>query len=185
MQRLTKAHTDALVTDFVAGGATTAKGRTRRPWSADSVNKVIGTVEQVLADAESQGLVARNVARLVNRVAIPHQEVDTYSEVEVQRLLASITGDRIRHAWELELSGLRRGEIAGLRWSDVDLDAKTLSVANNRVDACGTAVENDPKSATSRRTLPLPERLVTVLRPAKARQGREKLALGADGGPWE
>ena len=45
----------------------------------------------------------------------------------MQKLLAAITDDRFGHAWELALSGLRRGEIAGLRWSDVDLDAKTLS----------------------------------------------------------
>jgi integrase len=47
------------------------------------------------------------------------------------------------------------------------------------------AVENDPKSITSRRTLPLPDRLVAVLRSAKARQARERLAIGAGGGPWE
>lgn len=46
-------------------------------------------------------------------------------------------------------------------------------------------MENDPKSATSRRTLPLPERLVFVLRLARTRQARERLALGADGGAWE
>jgi integrase len=85
----------------------------------------------------------------------------------------------------LALSGLRRGEIAGLRWCDVDLDAKTLSVVNNRVDAGGTAVENDPKSLSSRRTLPLPDQLVSVMRAAKARQACERLALGAETGPWE
>jgi integrase len=111
--------------------------------------------------------------------------VDTYTETEVQYLLAAIADDRLSHAWELALSGLRRGEIAGLRWSDIDLDAKTLSVVNNRVDAGGTAVENDPKSQSSRRTLPLPDRLVSVLRAAKARQARERLALGAETGPWE
>ena len=43
----------------------------------------------------------------------------------------------------------------------------------------GRSVENDPKSATSRRTLPLPDRLVSVLKAAKARQSAERLALGA------
>lgn len=80
---------------------------------------------------------------------------------------------------------MRRGEVAGLRWCDIDLNARTLSVANNRVDAGGSAVENDPKSAMSRRTLPLPDRLVSVLKAARTRQARERLALGADSGPWE
>jgi integrase len=101
----------------------------------------------------------------------------------VSTLLTSIVDDRLGHAWELALCGLRRGEIAGLRWAHVDLDSKTLSVTNNRVDAGGRAVENDPKSTMSRRTLPLPDRIVSVLKTAKKRQAAERLALG--GGSWE
>ena len=55
---------------------------------------------------------------------------------------------------------------------------KVKTVANNRVSAGGATVENDPKSQASRRELPLPGRLVTVLRAAKKRQGAERLALG-------
>lgn len=185
-QRLTKAHLDTLVAELVAGGTKTAKGRTRRAWAAVSVNKAIDAWSMMLADGVQQGLVSRNVAEHVAHVAVRHRGVDTYTEAEVQQILAAIADDRLAHAWELALSGLRRGELAGLRWSsDIDLDAKTLTVANNRVDAGGRAVENDPKSAMSRRTLPLPDRLVSVLKAAKARQARERLALGADGGPWE
>lgn len=168
VQRLTKAHIDTLVAELVAGGTKTTKGRTRRQWSSQSVNNVIGTIEQVLADAKAQGLVGRNAAELVNRVAATHRDLDTYTEAEVQELLSATADDRLSHAWELALSGLRRGEIAGLRWSDCDLGGKTLSIANNRVSAGGRSVENDPKSASSRRTLPLPDRLVAG---AKGRQG--------------
>jgi len=75
--------------------------------------------------------------------------------------------------------GFASWEIAGLRWSDCALDTKTLSIANNRVSAGGRSVENDPKSASSRRTLPLPDRLVSVLKAAKARQACERLSLGS------
>jgi integrase len=183
VQRLTKAHIDVLVADLLAGGTVTAQGRTRRPRGADAVNKVTQSISMVLSDAARQGLVARNVAEHVDRVARPHKDVDTYTEDEVRRLLAAIGGDRLGHAWELALSGLRRGEIAGLRWADVDLDAKTLTVSNNRVNAGGKTVENDPKSATSRRALPLPARLVSVLKAARRRQAAERLALGY--GAWE
>lgn len=178
VQRLSKAHVDALVADLVVGGTITAKGRRRRPWSADSINKVIASVEQVLADAKAQGIVGRNVAELVNRVSKPHKAVDTYTEAEVRKLLAAIANDRLGHAWELALSGLRRGEIGGLRLADVDLDGKTMAIVNNRLSAGGRSVENDPKSATSRRTLPLPDRLVATLKAAKARQAAERLAHG-------
>jgi integrase len=178
VQRLTKAQLDTLVADLVAGGTKTAKGRTRRSWAPVSVNKAIDTWAMVLADAHQQGLVTRNVAEHVAHVAARHKQVDTYTEAEVTTLLAAIADNRLGHAWELALSGLRRGEVAGLRWCDIDLKAKTLSIANNRVSAAGVTVENDPKSATSRRTLPLPDRLVSVLKAAKARQAAERLALG-------
>ena len=154
VQRLTKAHVDALVADLLAGGTKTAKGRTRRPWGPIAVNKFTQTVAMVLTDAQRQGLVPRNVAEHVDPVAAGHRAIDTYTESEVRTLIESIARDRLGHAWELALCGLRRGEIAGLRWTDVDLDGGSLSIANNRVDAGGTAVENDPKSAMSRRTLP-------------------------------
>jgi integrase len=184
-QRLTKANLDTLVAELLAGGTKTAKGRSRRPWSAPSINKAIDAWAMVLADAQQQGVVTRNVGQHVAHVITRHKEVDTYTEAEVETILSAVADDRLGHAWELALSGLRRGEVAGLRWSDLDLDARTLSVANNRVDAGGTVVENDPKSAMSRRTLPLPDRLVSVLKAAKARQARERLALGGDSGPWE
>ena len=48
-----------------------------------AVNKVIATIDQILADAQQQGLVARKVAQNVNRVAQAHKELDTYTEAEV------------------------------------------------------------------------------------------------------
>ncbi|WP_078307359.1 site-specific integrase [Mycobacterium sp. 96-892] len=185
VQKLTKAHIDTLVTDLVAGGTVTAKGRTRRPWSPVAVNKVISTVAQVLDDAREQGIVQKNVAEKVARVSSPDSEVDTYTVVEVERLRKHFATDRMGHAWELALYGLRRGEIAGLRWVDIDLTAGTLKVANNRVSAGGSTVENDPKSHASRRVLPLPSRLATVLRAAKRRQTVERLALGEHYGAGE
>lgn len=185
VQKLTKAHIDKLVTDLVAGGTVTAKGRTRRPWSPIAVNKFISTVVQLLDDAASLGVVHKNVAAKVARVTTVHKEVDTFTAAEVDQLRRQFASDRLGHAWELALYGLRRGEIAGLRWSDIDLEAKTLAVANNRVSAGGATVENDPKSGASRRELPLPKRLAKVLRAAKKRQATERLALGEHYGSGE
>lgn len=178
VQKLTKTNVDQLVTDLVAGGTKTAKGRTRRPWSAVAVNKTISSIDQVLGDALEQKIVTTNVAAKVARVSVEHKEVDTFTSAEAERLRKHFATDRLGHAWVLALYGLRRGEIAGLRWSDVNLKAKTLSIANNRVSAGGVTGENDPKSEASRRTLPMPERLVGVLRAAKKRQAVERLAIG-------
>ena len=70
------------------------------------------------------GFVARNVAEHVDPVAA-RPPVSTPTPRPRCSAAAAIANDRLGHAWELALSGLRRGEIAGLRWSDVDLDGKT------------------------------------------------------------
>jgi hypothetical protein len=64
VQRLAKAHIDQLVADLVTGGTKTAKGRTRRPWPAIAVNKMISTVDRVLDDALEQKIVTGNPAVL-------------------------------------------------------------------------------------------------------------------------
>lgn len=184
LQQLTKAHIDRMVRELVAGGTTTPPtekfpdGRTRKPWGPKAVNKVIAATARLLEDAHRQGFVPRNVAVGVTRVASSHQSLDTFTQAEVKKFLSALTDDRLAHAWHLALSGLRRGEIAGLRWSDVDFDNGTLTVANNRVSAGGRVVENDPKSFTSRRTLPLPDRLVGALRDARERQRDERVEAG-------
>ena len=83
------------------------------------------------------------------------------------------------HLWYLALSGLRRGEIARLKWSDIDFAAGAITIARNRVQAgAANVVENEPKTLSSCRTLPLDEGLVAVLKRASARYAEEKLALG-------
>jgi integrase len=104
---------------------------------------------------------------------------DPDQAAETQQVLASIEQDRLRHAWHLALSGLRRAEIAGLRWDDVDFRAKTLTIKHTIVSVGGKAVEQDDgKSEKSGRTLPLTAPLLAELKAAKARQSAEKLAFG-------
>jgi len=67
----------------------------------------------------------------------------------------------------------------GLRWVDIDLDAKTLTITENRVTVDGVPVDSEPKTQAGRRTLPLTDSLVTVLRRAKRRHAAERLTAGA------
>lgn len=176
---MTKADIDKMVKSLTEGGTTTPRGRARRPWGSRATNKVIASSARLLEDAKRQGLVARNVAEHVSRVATAHRDMASFTEDEVRQLLSSIEDDRLAHAWHLALSGMRRGEIAGLRWSDVDMDARTLTIRNNRVSAGGRSVEGDPKSFTSRRTLPIPERLHAALVVARERQRVERGVVGS------
>ena len=180
VQKLTRPDLDRLLADLRDGGTTTEKGHKRRAWSPRSLNKAVDSWRAVLAYGIERREIARNVAAAMKRVPRAHQEMSTYTSDEIRRVLRAADKNRNGHLWYLALSGLRRAEIAGLRWSDINLDAGTLTVARNRVQAgAGNVVEGDPKTLSSRRTLPLDEGLVGVLKRASARYAQERLALGA------
>ena len=92
---------------------------------------------------------------------------------------------RDRHLWALALYGLRRGEIAGLRWTNVDLKAKTVRIVENRVAVGAEIMSGTPKSKASSRTLPMPDEMVDVLRAARKGQAEERLACGSAYGSGE
>lgn len=182
---LTKRHVDDLVEQLTAGTLTKADDKPRKPWKPRSVNLMLGTLGQVLTSEVQQGHIVRNVATLVDRLPQQRTEMKTYTAEQVGQLLAKADVDRNGHAWHLALSGLRRGEVAGLRWTEVDLDKGILTVGRNRVSVGGTVVENDPKTPRSRRTLPLTPGLASALRAARKRQTEERLALGPAYGSGE
>jgi integrase len=135
----------------------------------------------VLAYGCERRELAHNAAAGMKKVARDHAEMQTYTPAEIGAVLRAADTDRNGHLWYLALSGLRRGEVAGLRWSDVDFKAGTITVARSRVELGGgptTVVENEPKTVASRRTLPLDDGLLGVLRRASSRYAQEKLALG-------
>jgi integrase len=76
------------------------------------------------------------------------------------------------------LTGMRRGELLGLRWSDVDLERHTLSIANTRTNVDGKAIEGPPKTARSRRSLKLSAAHVQVLISVAQRQDHLRTLFG-------
>jgi integrase len=73
------------------------------------------------------------VAKLVKPPEHTSPERETWSKAEVRKFLAAASRDRLHAAWRLSLYGLRPGEVLGLRWSDIDLTSKTLTVSQARV----------------------------------------------------
>jgi integrase len=180
VQRLTKAHIDELVTSLAEGGLSLSNGRPRRPWSPRSLNLMLTVLQMVLEDAMRQGWVARNVAHLVDRVPQVKHEMRTFTEPEVHKLLAVAETDRLEVAWHLALSGLRRGEVCGLTWDDVDFDAGELNIRQTRVRVDGVVLESTPKTEKGERALPLPDSLLRVLKRARTRQAEDRLRLPGD-----
>ena len=113
VQKLTKRHIDDLVTALRSGGLPSPTGKERKAWSPRSVNYMLGLLTAVLKDQMRQGHVVRNVAELVDRIPADPKPPATFTPDELKRVLDHIAGDRYAVAWQLALTGLRRGESRG------------------------------------------------------------------------
>lgn len=179
VQKLTRRHIDDVIVKLREGGLERSNGRHRRAWSARSCNYMLTALRQVLDQLVAEGLLVRNVATVVDRVTGKARAAQTFTADQVRVVLTGIAHDRNRHAWHMALAGMRRGEIAGQRWEDIDLENELIRIGRTRVDIKGKAAESDAaKSESSNRTLPLPAPLLAELKAAKARQAAEKLYLG-------
>jgi integrase len=133
----------------------------------------------MLRDAVRWGYVARNVAAAVDLPKGMTPEMHVWSPEQLRAFLEHVRGDRLYAAWLLlATTGMRRGEVAGLRWVDVDLDAGRVSPRRPRVVINYEVVVSEPKTARGRRSLALDPATVAALREHRVRQLEERLAVG-------
>ncbi|MFZ2242121.1 MAG: site-specific integrase [Gordonia amarae] len=184
IQQLTRVHVDALLADLKRGGVIPTpksdpdKPRYRRPNAPRSLNKTLEAIENLLDYALSRKLISRNPAVDVERFAKSKPKIVTLTLAEIEKVLAQGDKERDAQLYHLALSGFRREDIAGLRWSDVDLAKGTVRLENARVQNAGTVDEGPLKTVTSHRTLVMDAELIRVLKAAKLRQKQDKLAAG-------
>lgn len=152
--------------------------------SPRSVQIVHATLRAMLAEALRDELVERNVAAIVRAPSVVREEVRPWTSGEAATFLQVAGKDRLHALFAVGVAlGLRRGELLGLRWSDVDLERGVLNVRQTaqRLEGVGL-VFGPPKSSRSWRTIPLPASSMRILREHRSRQVAEKLALGP---AWE
>lgn len=144
-----------------------------------SLAKVHAVLRAALADAERMDLVSRNVAKSVQPPKLGTAEPRELTVEQARRFLDVAAGDRLEALFVVALTmGLRRGELPGLRWDDVDLDAGTLRVVRSAQRVSGTLCLVEPKTRGSRRPLPIPATTVEALRRHQERQDQERAAAG-------
>jgi integrase len=122
-------------------------------------------VRSVFEDAIEDGLIGRNPARRVPAAGRDAKPRPALTVEQIRRLRAHLALDRLFGCWLLTLCGLRRSEVMGLRWPDLDLTEGRLTIERGRVLVDGKrTVEGKPKTKRGTRTLPLPADLLTALR---------------------
>jgi integrase len=125
LQRLTPGHLSVLYRELLTAG------RRHRPGglAPKTVRNVHVLIHRVLKDAVRWGYVVRNVADAADPPKVKPAELQVWSPGQLRAFPAHVQGDRQYAAWLLAATtGMRRGELLGLRWVDVDLDAARIAV---------------------------------------------------------
>jgi integrase len=166
LKKLTPAHVRGLIGEKLNAGLAPA-----------TVRKIHSTLHKALSQAVSDGMVPRNAADVKAPRPTP-EEMRPLSEAEARAFLeaARETGDRFEALYVLAIAtGLRRGELLGLRWDDVDLKRGTLRVGRALVREGGRHVLGETKTRRGRRQINLTPRTVNALKTHRKNQLEEKI----------
>ena len=159
VDQVTKADVEALVSQYDADGK-----------SHRRISFLLMVVRGILEDAVEEDLAPRNVARRVKPSGKPAKKRRAMSDAEVSKLRDIVSNHELEALWLLSIVGLRRSEIMGLRWTDIDFDEGLLHIRRGRVQmGAKTEIDvNDPKTSNGFRTLPLPAPIVDALQRMRA-----------------
>ncbi len=147
--------------------------------SPTTVHLIHATVHKALEDAVRWGRLSRNPADQADPPKAVNTDMRIWTPEHLQTFLTSVRQDRLYAAWLLAATtGMRRGEVVGLRWSDVDLEAGRLTVRQIRTVANYQVVTATPKTDKGSRTISLDPATVAALRANRVMQKAERLALG-------
>ncbi len=154
-----------------------------------SVRRLQVTLHKSLDAAVRKGLLATNPVDLADSLKVPVRDVtlDVWTPEQLSAFIEAAQSDRLAAVWRLvAMSGLRRSELCGLQWPDIDLDAGRFSVRRAVVIVDGGPPRvKPPKTARSRRTVDLDARTSAGLREWRRVQIEERLRAGSAWTPGE
>ncbi len=149
--------------------------RTEAGLSPRTVQYIRAILRRALGQAMKWGLVARNVATLVDPPRSRRSEVRPLTPDQARLFLEAVRGDRLEALYVVAVAlGLRQGEVLGVRWEDVDLEAGNLRVRHALQRVGGKLQLVEPKTERSRRTVDLPAPAIDALRAHRDRQAFER-----------
>lgn len=135
-------------------------------------------LNKAMADAQRKGMVARNVVGLADAPTLKNRQegnIKAWDADQLRVFLDSVRDHRLHPAFQLSShTGMRRGEVLGLRWCDLDLDVRRISVRQALVSIAYDVEISDVKTGTGRRTIDLDPGTVEVMRTWRAERTEEK-----------
>ena len=193
LSKLQPLHIALYYSEALASGRTDGSGGL----SARSVLHHHRVLRAALHQAVKWLLLPRNPADAVDPPRPKHREMRALDEAATAKLLRAASESRLSLPVLLAVTtGLRRGEILGLRWQDIDFEKSSLAVRQSLEQTRDGLAFKQPKTSKGRRVVALPGLAVDALKQHKVRQATTKLALGAayqdhdlvcardDGSPW-
>lgn len=153
-------------------------------YAPQTIQHIHRLLHRALNDAVRWDLVVRNVCDAVDPPRVPKQEMQVLGPEQAQRFLESAKEDPLEALYVLALTtGMREGELLALQWKDIDFVGGSLQVRRkvSRITGKGFVV-SEPKTAKSRRKIPLAARSLEALKQHRVRQNEQRLALGES---WE
>lgn len=170
---------NALYTLLMTDGRTGGSGR-MGGLSAKTVRNVHGVLHKAFKDAVRLRRVPINPCDAADQPRKNQPEMKVWTPKQIQRFMAFVADDRHLGVWHLLMTtGMRRGEVLGLRWSEVDLEAGSVTIRRTTTEVDGAAITGTPKTRDSSRTLAIDAGTVKELKGWKSVQAAERLLMGA------
>jgi integrase len=180
LQRLGPEHLDRLYDSLLRTGS--RRGKEATGLAPKTVRNVHLILAKALHDALKRGKIHRNPASVASPPrlsAARSPERTTWTAEELRRFLSLVEDDRLQAAWVLlATTGMRRGEVLGLRWDDLDLDNARLLIRQALISVGYEAQFSEPKTGRSARVVDLDPVTVGALKAHRAKQAEERLLWG-------
>jgi integrase len=157
----------------------TTGGKAGRPLAPKTVRNCHIVLHRALGDAERLGLVTRNPTHAAKAPVGPRKEMATWTAEELGTFLEHVRGDPLFAAYVLlATTGMRRGEVLGLRWTDVDIEHRRLGIVQSLTTINDDVFLGPTKSVRSRRNIAIDTETAAALKAHRKAQAAARLAAG-------
>jgi integrase len=177
LQKLQPNHVQALYSKKLSGGREDGHAGGLSPRTVRYLHTIL---HGALRQAVKWNMVNRNVCDATDPPRFTRQPARVWTSEEARRFLEVASDDSLSAIWFVALmTGMRRGELLGMRWRDIDFEHAVLNIQQSLIAVGGKRYFEPPKTAKGRRAVALSPECLAILRVHRAQQSERRLAMGA------